>query len=89
MFWALVVSPFVLLAFAATIARKGIIVRFALVLGLMFLVVDGIAFWTLLAEQSSTGSIGMAVIALLQLCAAVILLIASIFSRKATARTKE
>ena len=89
MFWALLVSPFILLMLAAIVARKGLVVRFALALGSIFLVIDGIAFWSLLSEQqSSTGSIGLAVIALLELAVAVVLLIASPFARKAMARNE-
>lgn len=83
MFWALLISPFVLLGLAALIARKGVVFRSALALAAIFAVIDGFALWGLLTEpQSSTGSIGLGVIGILQLAVAVVLLIASPFARK-------
>ena len=78
MFWLLLVSPFLAVGLAALVAKKGVIVRCAIALSLIFIVVDALALWGLLSEtQSSTGGIGVAVICLVELGFATALLIAS------------
>jgi hypothetical protein len=89
MFWALVISPFVLLVIAVLVTRKGALFRTALVLIAIFAVIDAFAFWQLTSvSASSTGSIGLGVLGLIQCVIALIVAIASPFARKPTGANK-
>lgn len=84
MFWILVVAPFLVLGLAIWIARGKPLVRFALALGGLFLVLDGLVFWEVMSPPHvSTGSISIGVLGLLELGFAIAVLIASLFARKA------
>jgi hypothetical protein len=73
----LLVSPFATLAVASQVARRNVIVRFSVVLGLIFLAIDAVSMYSVLISESSTAAIGLGVVALLQLLLAAPLLIAS------------
>jgi hypothetical protein len=83
MFWLLLISPFIFLGLAALIAKKPILIRSALALVLVLLLIDVIAFWDLVSEpRTSTGSIGLGVLNLIQVAVGFVVLILSIFARK-------
>lgn len=89
MFWVLLLLPFVLLVLAGAIANKGRLVRAAVVLALIFLLLDGFALWDLMSPpRQSTGSIGVGVLALLELLVAIVLLIVSLVRSKGNGGTR-
>ena len=75
----LVLSPFLLFSAAAAMAKRNIVIRFAVVLGALFLLIDVFAFISIIGGKS-TAPIGLAVLVLLQLVPAGILLIASLLA---------
>jgi hypothetical protein len=83
MFWLLLASPFILLGLAAFIARKPTVTRTALVLALAFLIIDGFAFWEMFSEpRTSTGSIGLGVLNLIQVAVSLAVLVLGLLARR-------
>lgn len=83
MFWVLLISPFVFLGLAVLMAKRRGLMRFALALVLLFLLIDVIVFWDLVSEpRTSTGSIGLGVLNIIQLAISFVVLVLSIFARK-------
>ena len=75
-FLLFLLSPFLLFSFAAAIAKRNIIIRFTVVLGALFLVVDILAFLSTFGA-SSTAPIGLAVLVFLQSVVALAVLVAA------------
>ena len=83
MIWLLIAFPFLLLAIAPFLAgrQKGVIVRIAIALAVIFAIVDGLMMVNLVGG-SSTGALSVGVIAILQLIVALLVLIAIPFVRR-------
>ena len=73
-------SPIFVLSLAALVAKRNIVVRFAVVMGCLFLAIDVIALVTGLNAMGSTSVIGLGALIILQLLVAVPLLIASLIA---------
>jgi hypothetical protein len=71
-------APFAVFSLAALLAKRNLIVRFAVVLGGLFLLIDLVALVSMFGSGSSTSGIGVGVLVLLQLAVAAILLLASV-----------
>jgi len=71
-------SPFVFLSLAALVAKRNVVVRFAVVLGCLFLIVDLAALVSMMGAGSSTSAIGVGVLVVLQLLFAAALLLGGI-----------
>jgi hypothetical protein len=68
LFSILFLSPFAALAVAAAIAKRNVIVRFAVMVGMLFLALDGFLLYGLLTGSgSSTDAVSLGVVTFLQL----------------------
>jgi hypothetical protein len=77
-FLLFLVSPFLVFSLAAMVAKRNIVIRFAVVLGCLFLVIDVVALFAAVEARGSTSAIGLGVLVFLQLLVAVPLLVASL-----------
>ena len=83
MFWLVIAAPFLVLACAAAIARRGIIARISAALALIFLLIDAVAFLEVLSKSGrSTDPIGLGIIAICEFAIASVVFVASFFARK-------
>jgi uncharacterized membrane protein YbhN (UPF0104 family) len=72
------------LGLAAMIAKKRAVVRSALALAAIFLAIDAVAFWILLSQSpSSTASIGLGAMNIIQVLIAFAVFVLSFFARSA------
>jgi hypothetical protein len=85
-FSVFLVSPFAALAVAAAIAKRNVIVRFAVVLGVLFFALDCFLLYSLMQSGSSTDTIGLAVVKFLQLIGILPLLVAALIVGRGTWR---
>ena len=75
-FLLLLLSPFLAFALATLIAKRNVIVRFAVVLGCLFLVIDLTALLSVVQANASTSAIGLMILIFLELLVAVPILLA-------------
>jgi hypothetical protein len=73
-------SPFVVLSLAALVAKRNVVVRFAVVLGGLFLVINLVALASMIGTTSSTSAIGVGVLVILQLLVAAVVLLGGILA---------
>lgn len=89
MFLLLLIAPFVLLAIAALIAKRGAVGRSALALIGLFLAIDVLMFWTLFAgPQTSTSAIALGIVCAAEVLVALAVLVISLFARRKAAKVQ-
>jgi hypothetical protein len=78
-FFLLLISPLAVLAIAIAIATVNVVVRMSAAYGCLYASIQAVAIYSLIDANSSTASIGVAVVGLCGLLLALVFLLASAF----------